>query len=151
MKRDYPDRPLLGVGAVIVRNEQVLVVRRSHPPLQGQWSVPGGLVETGETTREALIREIREETSLIVEPLDLVEVFERILRDGDSRVQYHFVVIDYLCRIVSGEACPGTDVSEIRWVPLEKLQELEITPETRDVIHKGLNAARNSSAFQTHS
>ncbi|PYY03375.1 MAG: NUDIX hydrolase [Acidobacteria bacterium] len=151
MKRDYPDRPLLGVGAVIVRNEQVLVVRRSHPPLQGQWSVPGGLVETGETTREALIREIREETSLIVEPLDLVEVFERILRDGDSRVQYHFVVIDYLCRIVSGEACPGTDVSEIRWVPLEKLQELEITPETRDVIHKGLNAARNSSAFQTRS
>jgi len=151
LKRDYPDRPLLGVGAVIVRNEQVLVVRRSHPPLQGQWSVPGGLVETGETTREALIREIREETSLIVEPLDLVEVFERILRDGDSRVQYHFVVIDYLCRIVSGEACPGTDVSEIRWVPLEKLQELEITPETRDVIHKGLNAARNSSAFQTHS
>jgi len=124
LKRDYPDRPLLGVGAVIVRNEQVLVVRRSHPPLQGQWSVPGGLVETGETTREALIREIREETSLIVEPLDLVEVFERILRDGDSRVQYHFVVIDYLCRIVSGEACPGTDVSEIRWVPLEKLQEL---------------------------
>jgi len=151
LKRDYPDRPLLGVGAVIVRNEQVLVVRRSHPPLQGQWSVPGGLVETGETTREALIREIREETSLIVEPLDLVEVFERILRDGDSRVQYHFVVIDYLCRIVSGEACPGTDVSEIRWVPLEKLQELGITPETRDVIHKGLNAARNSSAFQTHS
>jgi len=151
LKRDYPDRPLLGVGAVIVRNEQVLVVRRSHPPLQGQWSVPGGLVETGETTREALIREIREETSLIVEPLDLVEVFERILRDGDSRVQYHFVVIDYLCRIVSGEACPGTDVSEIRWVPLEKLQELEITPETRDVIHKGLNAARNSSAFQTRS
>ncbi len=151
MKRDYPDRPLLGVGAVIVRNEQVLVVRRSHPPLQGQWSVPGGLVETGETTREALIREIREETSLIVEPLDLVEVFERILRDGDSRVQYHFVVIDYLCRIVSGEACPGTDVSEIRWVPLEKLQELGITPETHDVIHKGLNAARNSSAFQTHS
>jgi len=151
LKRDYPDRPLLGVGAVIVRNEQVLVVRRSHPPLQGQWSVPGGLVETGETTREALIREIREETSLIVEPLDLVEVFERILRDGDSRVQYHFVVIDYLCRIVSGEACPGTDVSEIRWVPLEKLQELGITPETHDVIHKGLNAARNSSAFQTHS
>ena len=151
MKRDYPDRPLLGVGAVIVRNEQVLVVRRSHPPLQGQWSVPGGLVETGETTREALIREIREETSLIVEPLDLVEVFERILRDGDSRVQYHFVVIDYLCRIVSGEACPGTDVSEIRWVPLEKLQELGITPETHDVIHKGLNAARNSSAFQTRS
>ena len=149
--RTYPDRPLLGVGAIIVQADRVLLVRRAHPPLQGEWSIPGGLVETGETTKEAVIREVREETGLEIEPVRLVEVFERILRDQDSRVQYHFVVIDYLCRIVSGEACPGTDVSEIRWVPLEKLQELEITPETRDVIHKGLNAARNSSAFQTHS
>ena len=151
MKRDYPDRPLLGVGAVIVRDERVLVVRRLNPPLQGQWSIPGGLVETGETIKQALIREIREETGLAVEPIELIEVFERILRDTDSRVQYHFVVIDYLCRILSGEACPGTDVSEIQWTRLEDLPELGITPETRSVIEKGLNAARKSSAFQTRS
>ena len=151
LKRDYPDRPLLGVGAVIVRDERVLVVRRLNPPLQGQWSIPGGLVETGETIKQALIREIREETGLAVEPIELIEVFERILRDTESRVQYHFVVIDYLCRILSGEASPRTDVSEIQWTRLEDLPELGITPETSSVMQKGLNAARKSSGFQTRS
>ena len=151
MNRDYPDRPLLGVGAVIVKNDQILVVRRANPPLQGQWSIPGGLVDTGETTKEAVIREIREETSLTVEPLELVEVFERILRDADSRVQYHFVVIDYLCRLVSGEPHAGTDVSEVRWARFEELNGLGITPETTSVIRKGLEAARKSTAFRTGS
>lgn len=149
MKRDYPDRPLVGVGAVVIKDEQVLVVRRANPPLQGQWSIPGGLVETGETTREAVIREIREETGLTIKPLELIEVFERILRDSDSRVQYHFVVIDYLCRIESGMLDPGSDVSEIRWAGFDELQVLGITPETRAVIEKGLNAAKNSTAFRT--
>ena len=151
MKRDYPDRPLLGVGAVIVKNDQILVVRRANPPLQGQWSIPGGLVDTGETTREAVIREIREETTLNIEPVELVEVFERILRDSDSRVQYHFVVIDYLCRLVSGEPHAGTDVSEIRWARFEELNGLGITSETTSVIRKGLDAARKSNAFRTDS
>ena len=151
MNRDYPDRPLLGVGAVIVKNDQILVVRRANPPLQGQWSIPGGLVDTGETTKEAVIREIREETSLTIEPLELVEVFERILRDADSRVQYHFVVIDYLCRLVSGEPHAGTDVSEVRWARFEELNGLGITPETTSVIRKGLEAARKSTAFRTGS
>ena len=151
MKRDYPDRPLLGVGAVIVKTDWVLVVRRANPPLQGQWSIPGGLVDTGETIKEAVIREIREETSLNVEPIELVEVFERILRDADSRVQYHFVVIDYLCRLVSGEPHPGSDVSEIRWARFEELNGLGITPETTSVIRKGLDAARKSIAFRTGS
>ena len=151
MKRDYPDRPLLGVGAVIVKTDRVLVVRRANPPLQGQWSIPGGLVATGETTKEAVIREIREETSLNIEPVELVEVFERILRDADSRVQYHFVVIDYLCRLVSGEPRAGSDVSEIRWARFGELNELGITPETTSVIRKGLDAARKSTAFRTGS
>jgi len=142
VKRDYPDRPLLGVGAVIVKNDQILVVRRVNPPLQGQWSIPGGLVDTGETTKEAVIREIREETSLNIEPVELVEVFERILRDADSRVQYHFVVIDYLCRLVSGQPHAGTDVSEIRWARFEDLNALGITPETTSVIQKALDVAK---------
>ena len=142
MKRDYPERPLLGVGAVIVKGDQVLVVRRANPPLQGEWSLPGGLVETGETTKEAVVREILEETNLTIQPIELVEVFERILRDAESRVQYHFVVVDYLCRILSGELRPGTDVTEIRWARLEELPMLGITPETRNVIQKALNIAR---------
>ena len=151
MKRDYPDRPLLGVGAVIVKNDQILVVRRANPPLQGQWSIPGGLVDTGETTKEAVIREIREETSLNIEPVELVEVFERILRDADSRVQYHFVVIDYLCHLVSGDPQAGTDVSEIRWARFEELIGLGITPETTSVSRKGLDAATKSTVFRTGS
>src|SRR5689334_17567512 len=151
MKRDYPDRPLLGVGAVIIKKDQVLVVRRANPPLQGQWSIPGGLVNTGETTKEAVIREIREETSLTIEPVELVEVFERILRDTHSRVQYHFVVIDYLCRLLSGVPVPGTDVNEIRWARFEDLPVLGVTPETTSVIQKALEAARKSNAFRTGS
>lgn len=151
MKRDYPDRPLLGVGAIIIRNHDVLVVRRSNPPLKGQWSIPGGLVDTGETTKEAVVREIREETGLTIEPVKLIEVFERILRDEDSRVQYHFVVIDYLCRILAGEPRPGTDVTELRWSRFEDLHSLGITSETTNVIQKALNAAKESSVFQTGS
>lgn len=151
MKRDYPERPLLGVGAVIVNDDQVLVVRRANPPLQGEWSIPGGLVDTGETTKEAVVREIREETNLTIEPVELVEVFERILRDADSRVQYHFVVTDYLCRLLSGEPRPGTDVSDMRWARVEELQVLGITPETTAVIRKALNAAKKFTAFQTRS
>jgi len=151
VKRDYPERPLLGVGAVIVNDDQVLVVRRANPPLQGEWSIPGGLVDTGETTKEAVVREIREETNLTIEPVELVEVFERILRDADSRVQYHFVVTDYLCRLLSGEPRPGTDVSDMRWARVEELQVLGITPETTAVIRKALNAAKKFTAFQTRS
>jgi 8-oxo-dGTP diphosphatase len=138
MGRDYPDRPLLGVGAIIVRDEQVLLVRRSNPPMQGEWSIPGGLVETGETTREAIIREVREETGLEIEVVKLAEVFERIVRDPDSRVQYHYVLIDYVCRPTTSEAHAGSDVSEVRWVNTDRLEKLAVAPETCEVIRKAL-------------
>ena len=138
MNRTYPDRPLLGVGAIILRDQRILLSRRANPPLQGEWSIPGGLVETGETTKEAIIREVREETSLEVEPVTLVEVFERILRDKESRVQYHFVLIDYLCRIISGEAKAGSDVTELRWAKCEELESLAVSSETCAVIRKAM-------------
>ena len=134
--RAYPDRPLLGVGAIIVRDERILLVRRANPPLQGEWSIPGGLVETGETTKEAIIREVREETSLEVEPVKLVEVFERILRDTESRVQYHFVLLDYLCLVISGEAKASSDVSDLYWATCDELESLAVAPETCAVIRK---------------
>jgi 8-oxo-dGTP diphosphatase len=140
MGRDYPDRPLLGVGAIIVRDDQILLVRRSNPPMQGEWSIPGGLVETGETTREAIIREVREETGLDIEVVKLAEVFERIVRDPDSRVQYHYVLIDYVCRATTGEAHAASDVSEVRWVNTDRLEKLAVAPETCEVIRKALNS-----------
>lgn len=138
MRREYPDRPLLGVGAIIVHDHQILLVRRANPPLKGEWSIPGGLVETGETIREAIIREAREETAFTVEPIELIEVFERILRDPDSRVQYHYVLIDYLCRVVAGEARAGSDVSELFWASGDQLENLLVAPETCTIIRKAL-------------
>jgi 8-oxo-dGTP diphosphatase len=140
LKRDYPDRPLLGVGAIIIREEdnRVLLVRRAHPPLEGEWSIPGGLVEAGETTKQAIIREVGEETGLEVEPVKLVEVCERILRDQDGEVEYHFVLIDYMCRIVSGETHADSDVSEVRWAGLEELESLGVAHETCAVIRKAV-------------
>jgi mutator protein MutT len=136
LKRDYPDRPLLGVGALIFRDDRILLVRRANPPLEGEWSIPGGLVETGETTKQAIIREVREETGLEVEPVKLVEVFERILRDQHAQVEYHFVLIDHMCRIVSGEMHADSDVSEVRWAGLEELESLGVAHETCAVIRK---------------
>ena len=129
---------MLGVGAIIVRDERVLLVRRAHPPLQGEWSIPGGLVETGETTQEAVIREVREETGLEIQVAKLAKVFERILRDQDSRVQYHFVLIDYLCRPISGEAKAGSDVTEVCWATLDELDSFAVARDTCAVIKEAL-------------
>jgi mutator protein MutT len=137
--REYPDRPLLGVGALITEGNRVLLVLRGNPPLQGQWSIPGGLVEAGETTKDAVIRETREETGLVVVPGKLVEVFERILPDAAGRVQYHFVLLDYLCRVISGELAAGSDVSELRWASFGELEALGVAPDTCAVIRKVLD------------
>jgi 8-oxo-dGTP diphosphatase len=124
------------VGAIIVQDERILLVRRSNPPLQGEWSIPGGLVETGETTKEAIVREVREETGLEIEVVRLAEVFERIVRDRESRVQYHFVLIDYLCQVIAGEAHAASDVSEVRWVRTDELEKFAVAPETCEVIRR---------------
>ena len=105
----------MGVGAVIIEDGRVLLVKRGHPPLAGEWSIPGGVLELGETLREAAIREAREETCLTVEPADLLGVYDRVLRDDEGRTLYHFVLIDFLCRRVSGEARAADDADEVRW------------------------------------
>src|SRR5579864_6185592 len=99
MKREFPELPLVGVGAIIIDRSRVLLVKRAHPPIQGQWSIPGGVLEVGEMVREAAVREAREETGLEVEPGELLGVFDRVLRDAEHRVQYHYVLIDFLCRV----------------------------------------------------
>ncbi|MFY9676587.1 MAG: NUDIX hydrolase [Terriglobales bacterium] len=138
MKREYPETPLIGVGAVIVGNDRVLLIRRGQPPLLGEWSLPGGVLECGETLREATIREAREETGLMVEPGEMLGVYERMIRSEDGRVQYHYVLIDYLCRPVGGELKAGSDAAEVGWFAKEELPALKLTYDANDVVLKGL-------------
>ncbi len=137
MKREFPELPLVGVGAIIIEGSRVLLVKRAHPPLQAQWSIPGGVLEVGELIREAAVREAREETGLIVEPADLLGVYDRVLRDAEKRVQYHYVLIDFLCRRVGGELNAADDAAEVGWFTREELPALKLAEDTQDVIRKG--------------
>ena len=137
MQREFPELPLVGVGAVIIENARVLLVKRAHPPLKAQWSIPGGVLEVGEMVREAAIREVREETGLIVEPGDLLGVYDRVLRNAEQRVQYHYVLIDFLCRPAGGELQAADDATEVRWYTCEELPVLRLAEDTLDVIRKG--------------
>lgn len=115
LQREYPVAPLVGVGAVIVDQGRVLVVRRGTEPMKGRWTIPGGLIELGEMLTEAVVRETREETGLEVEPIELVELLDRIHRE-DGRVRYHYVIADYLCRVVGGTPAAASDADAVRWV-----------------------------------
>src|SRR5712692_6091255 len=115
MKREYPDSPLVGVGAIIIDDGCVLLVKRGHPPLAGEWSIPGGVLELGETLRQAAIREAQEETGLTVETTELLGVYDRLLRDQAQRTLYHYVLVDFLCRRIAGEAQAAGDAAEVRW------------------------------------
>jgi ADP-ribose pyrophosphatase YjhB (NUDIX family) len=137
MQREFPEVPLVGVGAIIIEDSRVLLVKRAHPPLQAEWSIPGGVLEVGELVREAAIREAREETGLIVEPSDLLGVYDRILRNPEKRVQYHYVLIDFLCRRVAGDLSAASDAVEVRWYTREELPALCLAEDTLDVIAKG--------------
>src|SRR5271165_1742815 len=137
MKREFPEHPLVGVGAIIIENASVLLVKRAHPPIQGQWSIPGGVLEVGELVRDAAVREAREETGLIVEPGDLLGVYDRILRNSEQRVQYHYVLVDFLCRPVGGELLAASDAVEVRWFTREELPPLHLADDTLEVVGKG--------------
>jgi len=137
MKREFPEQPLVGVGSIIIENDRVVLVKRAHPPIQGQWSIPGGVLEVGEFVRDAAIREAHEETGLIVEPAELLGVFDRVLRHADGRVQYHYVLIDFLCRPVGGRLKAASDAAEVRWCTREELPALNLAEDTQDVIRKG--------------
>src|ERR1700751_6317128 len=137
MKREFPELPLVGVGAIIIKDGRVVLVKRAHPPIQGQWSIPGGVLEVGELVRDAAVREAREETGLIVEPGELLGVYDRILRDPEKRVQDHYVLIDFLCRATGGHLHAATDAAEVRWFTREELPALNLAEDTQDVIQKG--------------
>ena len=137
--RQYPARPIAGVGAVILDGPCVLLVRRAHEPLKGEWSLPGGAVELGETLETALAREVIEETGLEVAVGPVVEVVDRVLRAPDGRVEYHFVIVDYLCTVRAGVAVHGSDASDVRWVAVSELAAHQVTSKAIEVILKAVD------------
>src|SRR6266436_5747025 len=134
MKREYPETPLVGVGAVILDQGRVVLVKRKFPPLAGDWSIPGGRLKIGETQREGVVREAREETGLTVDPVELLGVYDRLLRDEAGRILYHYVLIDFLCQLIAGELQAGGDADDARWYSKEELRKLTLREDTADVI-----------------
>lgn len=139
MRREFPSAPIVAIGAVIVDAGRVLLVRRGSEPLKGQWSLPGGALELGESLTDGLVREVREETGLVVEPVELIELLDRIHRDGE-RIRYHYVIADYLCRVAGGNLTAATDADEVRWAERPEWNgdsALLIDPITARVIDEG--------------
>jgi len=134
MNREYPDRPFIGVGALIIEDGRVLLVKRGHAPRAGEWSIPGGVLELGETVRECVVREALEETGLTVDALELLGVFDRIVGDLDERTLYHYVLIDFFCRPIAGEARSGGDADEVRWFTRNEVSNLPLAEDTAEVI-----------------
>jgi 8-oxo-dGTP diphosphatase len=136
--RSFPARPIVGVGGVVLDGNRVLLVKRAQAPLKGEWSLPGGAVDLGESLEAAVVREIQEETGLVVDIGPVVEVLDRIECASDGRVKYHYVIIDYLCHVRGGEAAPASDAADARWVQHEELDAYALTVAARAVIAKAL-------------
>ena len=148
LQREFPEAPLVGVGAVVVDQGRVLLVQRGREPLKGKWSLPGGMLELGETLTQGVIREVQEETGLIVESLELIELLDRVHRESGplgERVRYHYVIADYLCRVVGGALQAATDADAVRWVERAEWNShsaLALDPITVRVIEAGWQRAR---------
>jgi mutator protein MutT len=136
VKREYPDHPIVGVGAIIIKGEEILLARRGKEPGYGKWSIPGGAVNLGEKLEEAVVREVCEEANLTIRVGEVVEVLERIFRDPDGKVQYHYVLVDFLCEYLSGEGKPSSDVLEVQWVPISEIPHSPLPERTKRVIQK---------------
>ncbi len=141
--RRYPERPYVGIGGIIVHEGRVVLVKRRFEPLAGQWSIPGGAVETGETLDACLVREMAEETGFVVEVGPVVEVLDRITHDDEGKVLYHFVLIDYLCWPVGGELRAGSDVAEAVLAEPSELVQYQLTEKALSVIERALEMARD--------
>ena len=143
MQREFPTAPLVGVGAVVVSEGRVLLVRRGTEPLKGEWSLPGGMLELGESLTDGVVREVLEETGLVVEPLELVELLDRIYSEA-GRVKYHYVIADYLCRVTGGQLQASSDADAVRWVERAEWNShsaLKLDPITVRVMEKGWQMA----------
>jgi len=139
--REFPSAPVVGVGAVVVKDGKALIVKRAHEPRKGEWSLPGGRVELGEALVDAVRREIKEETGLDIVVGPIVEVLDRV-HHHDGRVRYHFVIVDYLCTCVGGELCAGDDADDAAWVTSDEIEAYGVNSVAAAVIRKGLAMAQ---------
>ena len=142
MDRKYPERPFVGVGVVVFRGDDVLLIRRGKPPRKGSWSLPGGMQEVGETVYEAGIREVFEETGVEIEVLGLVDVVDSIRRDADGRVEFHYTLADLAAEWLDGEARAGSDADGIRWLPIDDIGDLGLWSETVRIVRQGRELRR---------
>jgi len=140
MKREYPDTPIVGVGAVIRDGARILLIRRDREPAKGRWTFPGGVVELGETVGDAIRREVLEETGLQIEVGELVAIVDRILHDDAGRIQYHYVILDFLAHPINGVPRSGDDAGDVRWVSLPGLDVLDVTEQAKEIAQKLLFA-----------
>jgi mutator protein MutT len=146
VRREYPECPRVGVGAVVLHDGRVLLVRRGGQPSLGKWTLPGGLVELGETTAEAVRRELAEECGIDIAVLGLAGVVDRVVRDADGRVRYHYVLVDYLAATATDAITVGSDAAEARWVPVDGVQELDVTDGLLDMIQRAVAVAERRPA-----
>lgn len=144
MERQYPNQPLIGVGAIIVDDGRVTLVKRGQAPLLGEWSIPGGILELGETLRQGAEREALEETGLVVRATELLGVFDRVLLDDEERCQYHYVLIDFLCERISGALHAAGDAADAGWFTLDEVSKLPLPEDTAGVVRLGLEKAVRS-------
>ena len=135
-KREYPDRPYVGVGVIVFRGQEVLLVKRNKEPNKGQWSIPGGRQIIGETAEEAAQRELLEETGVNVDQLLLVDVVDAIIPDAEGKIKYHYTLVDYMGHWYSGDSRAGDDAQEVRWVNLKELNSYSLLEKTMKIIHK---------------
>ena len=145
MNREYPTRPITGIGAVIVHDGKILLVKRGSEPGKGKWSIPGGLVELGETVKETVVREVKEETGLDVDVRNLIDVVDNLETDGKGKLRYHFIIIDFLASLKQGSLKAESDIVEAKWVPLTRVEKLNLTGTFREFFERNRQTLQRAS------
>ena len=136
MRREYPSQPVVGIGAVIVQDEKILLIKRGSEPGRGKWSIPGGVVELGETLEKAVVREVKEETNLDVEVVRLIDAVDNILGDSHGKLRFHFVILDYLTKLKGGTLQPSSDVLDTKWVRMDEAEDYDLTKTFRAFLRR---------------
>jgi len=139
LKKEYPKQPIVGVGAIIIHNGKMLIVKRGSDPGKGKWSVPGGLVELGETVKEAVEREVLEECNLKVEASHLIDIVDNIIRDKNGRIKYHFIILDFFAKLRGGKLKPNSEIIEAKWVPIDEVEKYDLTNTFREFMKRNLS------------
>ena len=147
MKRLYPDQPVAGVGAIIIKEGEIALIKRGNEPARGKWTIPGGLVELGESPEQAVVRETREETGLEVDNPSLMDVVSNVDLDEEGKIKYHYVIIDYLVHVKAGKAEAASDAEELRWVPLDKVEGYELTASFRLFFRQNRKKMETANSF----